>query len=138
VESGDALAQVFIKFLRGQVHTLPWIEKSPTTTDGPAASSTDGQRIHLAKETSTIIDKLIALNEKGFLTINSQPRVNGVPSTDAVFGWGPEGGYVFQKAYLEFFTSPEKFYKLKEKLDSSSNITYHAVNKKGESFTNSK
>jgi methylenetetrahydrofolate reductase (NADPH) len=26
---------------------------------------------------------------------------------DPLFGWGPPGGYVFQKAYLEFFTSED-------------------------------
>jgi len=38
---------------------------------------------------------LIKLNENRFLTINSQPQINGVPSTDPVYGWGPAKGYVF-------------------------------------------
>lgn len=37
------------------------------------------------------------------LTINSQPVANGVKSNDPVFGWGPSGGYIYQKAYYEFF-----------------------------------
>lgn len=37
-------------------------------------------------------DKLSALNAAGYLTINSQPPLNGVPSTDAEFGWGGPGG----------------------------------------------
>ena len=41
----------------------------------------------------------MALNQAGYLTINSQPRVNGAPSNDATFGWGRPGGYVYQKAY---------------------------------------
>jgi hypothetical protein len=44
---------------------------------------------------------LVALNQAGYLTINSQPRVNGAPSNDATFGWGRKGGYVYQKAYGE-------------------------------------
>lgn len=44
-------------------------------------------------------DQLVALNQAGYLTINSQPRVNGAPSNDATFGWGRAGGYVYQKAY---------------------------------------
>lgn len=38
------------------------------------------------------------MNELGFLTINSQPAVNGARSDDKVFGWGPSNGYVYQKA----------------------------------------
>jgi len=37
------------------------------------------------------------MNELGFLTINSQPAVNGARSDDKVFGWGPSNGYVYQK-----------------------------------------
>jgi methylenetetrahydrofolate reductase (NADPH) len=44
------------------------------------------------------------MNEYGFLTINSQPAVNGAKSEDKVFGWGPRNGYVYQKAFI--FTLP--------------------------------
>ena len=47
------------------------------------------------------------MNEMGFLTINSQPAVDGAPSNDKVHGWGPSNGYVYQKAYLEFFVRPD-------------------------------
>ena len=43
-------------------------------------------------ETEDIKKELIDLNKAGFLTINSQPRVNAAPSTDPKFGWGgPDG-----------------------------------------------
>ena len=58
-------------------------------------------------ETNLICDHLAIVNKKGILTINSQPSVNCAPSTDSKVGWGPAGGYVFQKAYLEFFTCEE-------------------------------
>ena len=58
-------------------------------------------------ESELISDKLATVNKKGILTINSQPSVNCAPSTDSKVGWGPPGGYVFQKAYLEFFTCEE-------------------------------
>ena len=58
-------------------------------------------------ETNLICDHLAIVNKKGILTINSQPSVNCAPSTDSKVGWGPAGGYVFQKAYLEFFTREE-------------------------------
>ena len=44
-----------------------------------------------------IAEKLAQINDLGFLTINSQPAVNGVPSDDKVFGWGPSNGFVYQK-----------------------------------------
>lgn len=71
--------QTFVNFLDGQCSTLPWCEQVP------------------APETSAIASSLKLLNANGFLTINSQPAVNGRPSTDPEVGWGGPGGYVFQK-----------------------------------------
>ena len=58
----------------------------------------------LDPETELISDKLATVNKRGILTVNSQPSVNCAPSNDSRVGWGPPGGFVFQKAYLEFFT----------------------------------
>ena len=44
------------------------------------------------KETGTIQSQLQQLNQQGFLTINSQPQVNGAPSSDAKVGWGGADG----------------------------------------------
>jgi len=65
-------------------------------------------------------------NEEVF-TITSQPSVNGVPSTDPVHGWGGAGGYVYQKAYLEFFVSQEKFEILVERISKTPSITYYVT-----------
>jgi methylenetetrahydrofolate reductase (NADPH) len=46
----------------------------------------------LQLETGHIKDQLVALNRHGFLTINSQPKVNGAPSCDKEVGWGGPGG----------------------------------------------
>ena len=46
----------------------------------------------LQLETGYIKDQLVALNRKGFLTINSQPGVNGASSTDPKVGWGGPNG----------------------------------------------
>lgn len=51
----------------------------------------------LAPETNLLKDELEKVNRRGVLTINSQPNINGKPSADPVVGWGPAGGYVFQK-----------------------------------------
>ena len=59
------------------VNVLPWSEMDS-----------------LQLETGYIKDQLVALNKKGFLTINSQPCVNGQPSTDEKVGWGGPNGWV--------------------------------------------
>ncbi|PKU38734.1 methylenetetrahydrofolate reductase [Limosa lapponica baueri] len=51
----------------------------------------------LATETNLLKEQLEKVNRRGILTINSQPNINGKPSTDPIVGWGPSGGYVFQK-----------------------------------------
>lgn len=53
----------------------------------------------LAAETSLMKEELLRVNRQGILTINSQPNINGKPSSDPIVGWGPSGGYVFQKVW---------------------------------------
>merc|ERR1719335_1856442 len=67
------------------------------------------------------------MNQKGFMTINSQPRINGAPSTDFVVGWGQAGGTVFQKAYLEFFCSNELVEKLFSAVQNRPSLTIMAM-----------
>ncbi|KAF9080349.1 hypothetical protein BGX29_005406, partial [Mortierella sp. GBA35] len=73
------ICRLFVKYCNGETLTLPWSDQA------------------LALESGTIRDRLIELNSTGYLTINSQPAVNGAKSDDKVFGWGPKGGYVYQK-----------------------------------------
>jgi methylenetetrahydrofolate reductase (NADPH) len=108
---------VFCAFVEGKILQLPWCES-------------------LSNETGVISQELLLLNRAGFLSINSQPSVNGKPSDDAVFGWGGSGGYVYQKAYIEFFCLPEQFERLVEVLRSFKSITYNAVNRAGEQRSN--
>ncbi|BGP41592.1 methylenetetrahydrofolate reductase (NAD(P)H) met13 [Rhodotorula kratochvilovae] len=114
---GD-ISALFARFCRGDLKALPW-------SDQPAA-----------KETSYIAEQLAKINELGFLTINSQPRVDGAKSDDPALGWGPMNGYVYQKAYLEFFCPPQHVAPLLAVLDKTPSITYHAVNKQGEFRSN--
>ena len=51
-------------------------------------------------------------------------------------GWGPAGGYVYQKAYVEFFCSGEKLNALVEKCKANPSLTYLAVNKDGNLLSN--
>jgi len=76
------------------------------------------------------------MNGCGFLTINSQPAVNGARSEDPVVGWGPANGYVYQKAYLEFFVSPTTLTTLLPLIEKDPNFVYYAINRNGDLRTN--
>ena len=65
---------------------LPWSDSAP------------------AVETRVIVDRLLRLNTRHVWTTNSQPAVDGARADHPAHGWGPSAdGYVYQKAYLEFF-----------------------------------
>ena len=57
----------------------------------------------LSAESVLILPYLQRMTEKGWWTVTSQPAADGVDSSDEVFGWGPESGYVYQKGFVEFF-----------------------------------
>jgi methylenetetrahydrofolate reductase (NADPH) len=86
-------------------------------------------------ESAPIRASLAALNRAGYLTINSQPAVDGARSDDPVHGWGPKGGRVYQKAYVEAFVAPEKVAGLLDVLSSArggdGSVTYLAIDAKG-------
>lgn len=113
------IADIFIRFLEKKVQSLPWSE-SPITS-----------------ESEEIKPELIDLNKRGLLTITSQPSVNGAKSSHPVHGWGPHGGYVYQKAYLEILISPELMPDLIARIDQEPDVTFYAVNKAGDLRTNS-
>ncbi|EIW70532.1 hypothetical protein TREMEDRAFT_43239 [Tremella mesenterica DSM 1558] len=114
----DDICRLFTRFCRGELAKLPWSSQPPSS------------------EMTTIADRLAKMNELGYLTINSQPGVDGVRSEDKVHGWGPAGGYVYQKAYLEFFVSPALLSPLIRRIERDPRITYYAVNKQGDLRTN--
>ena len=111
---------VFANYVQGLVPRLPWCETG------------------LMDETSSISDHIVNLNRRGFLTINSQPRVNGARSDDPVFGWGGARGYVYQKAYVECFASPTLLAHLMECASDFPSVTFNAVDSTGNTYTNSR
>lgn len=84
----SAITALFTAHLSGKSPTqLPW---------------SDSQT--LSPETALILPHLLALNSRrNWWTIASQPAVDGLPSSHGIHGWGPTGGFVFQKAFVEFF-----------------------------------
>ena len=108
--------EVFAKFIEGSVKQLPWHEVDT-----------------LHPETVPISERLSMLNRHGFLTINSQPAVNGCSSNDEIHGWGGANGFIYKKAYLEFFVDVAMFKVLREVIDRDYPlIQYHAMNSTGE------
>ncbi|KAI9045849.1 methylenetetrahydrofolate reductase (NAD(P)H) MET13 [Aspergillus affinis] len=112
------LAHIFVRYLEGKLERLPWSDTQ------------------LSSEANVIKDKLIELNNRGLLTINSQPAVNGAKSSHPVYGWGPKNGFVYQKAYLELLVPPYLLDELISRIEKNEDLTYHAVSKTGELRTN--
>ena len=103
------IGEIFVRFLEKDLQSLPWSE-APVT-----------------EEAEEIRSELIDLNRRGFLTITSQPSVNGVKSTHPVHGWGPKGGYVYQKAYLELLISPSLIDEVIYRIKQDPTLTYYVA-----------
>ena len=108
------VSRLFRRHIQGELDALPWSEQG------------------LSAETSTIAKELLALNDKGWWTVASQPAVNGVKSTDPIFGWGPKNGLVFQKPFVEFFIPASDWAALRPRLAAHEQITYFAGNAAGD------
>ena len=79
------ISRLFERHICGELDALPWSE-------GP-----------LSAETAVIREELCELISRGWWSVASQPAVDGIRSSDPTFGWGPSGGFVFQKAFVELF-----------------------------------
>jgi methylenetetrahydrofolate reductase (NADPH) len=104
------LYEVFARYVEGRIPSIPWCE-SP-----------------LQAESFLIQEQLAQLNREGFLTINSQPSVNGASSSHKTFGWGHPNGYVYQKAYCECFCSPDRVHRLRGVVARHPSMVLYAIN----------
>ena len=109
----EEVYEIFAKYVEGSIPVLPWCETP----------------VH--SETILISARLANINRCGYMTINSQPAVNGERSEHSVFGWGGPGGNVYQKAYIEFFCSPENLVLLSEIFKKKSSLSYYAIDHSG-------
>ncbi|KAJ2834390.1 methylenetetrahydrofolate reductase 1 [Coemansia sp. 'formosensis'] len=117
---GDVTA-LFVGYVEGTVASLPW-------SDEPLRAESEGIRAELARA-----------NRLGFWTLASQPAVDGAPSADATCGWGPRGGYVYQKAFVECFVAAALFPAFLSRLQSAApRITYYAANAAGDFMANAR
>ncbi|TAQ86434.1 hypothetical protein B7494_g5242 [Chlorociboria aeruginascens] len=111
------ITALFIKHIEGTLSAVPWNEEG------------------LNEETNSIKTQLLKLNKKGWWTVASQPAVNGIRSSDPVFGWGPKNGFVFQKAFIEFFIPSSDWKPLLAKLTSAhikEEVSFYASNAAGD------
>lgn len=116
-KSVEDISNLFIRHLRGELSAIPWSEEE------------------FNAETATIRDQLLGLNTRGWWTVASQPAVNGLLSSDPTFGWGPANGFVFQKAFVEFFMPADDWKRLHEKLASpemKDRAWFYAANAEGD------
>lgn len=112
-ETINDITKLFTRHIQGNLDALPWNEEG------------------LSEETIVIRDQLLGLINKGWWTVASQPAVNGIPSADRIFGWGPRNGFVFQKAFVELFLPSSAWHKLRERLRASESASYLASNASG-------
>lgn len=108
---------VFASYVEGKIPHIPWCETP------------------LQPESFVIQKELVELNKAGYLTVNSQPAVNGKPSTDKTFGWGGRGGYVYQKEYCECFCSPAHAQALVKMVEQHPGLNLYAVNIRGDEMS---
>ncbi|THG97685.1 hypothetical protein EW026_g4365 [Hermanssonia centrifuga] len=116
----DDISKVFLRYLHSKSNSTPF---SPEP---------------LSPESLLIIRHLERLINKGWWTVGSQPAIDGVNSSDEVVGWGPKGGYVYQKCFVEFFVEKEDIDKIEEKVRERGQgwVDYFAGNLEGECRTN--
>lgn len=103
---------LFLRHLHSQIATTPF-------SSAP-----------LSSESSSILSHLEKLTRKGWWTVGSQPTVDGVSSSNEIVGWGPRGGYVFQKAFVEFFAGKEDVERIAKKVQEEGKglVDYFAGN----------
>ncbi|KAJ7074128.1 methylenetetrahydrofolate reductase-domain-containing protein [Mycena amicta] len=112
---GD-LTAIFLAYLHSQIPVTPF---SPTS---------------LSPESLSILPHLERLTQAGWWTVGSQPAVDGARSDDAVVGWGPRAGYVFQKGFVEFFCTEAEVDRIERRTKDKAAgwVHWFAGNKNGE------
>ncbi|KAJ1939997.1 methylenetetrahydrofolate reductase 1, partial [Linderina macrospora] len=101
----DDISNLFVRYVKGEIPSLPW-------SDEP-----------LMAETAKIRSELIRINSLGYWTLASQPALDGVASDHELHGWGPRGGYIYQKAFVECFVPAERFPEFLSRIQSAPNAT---------------
>ncbi|EPS37704.1 hypothetical protein H072_8592 [Dactylellina haptotyla CBS 200.50] len=117
--SAKDISGLFVSHVRGELEAMPWSEDA------------------LNPESLLIKDELVGMNSKGWWTVASQPAVNSARSNHPTFGWGPKNGFVFQKAFVEFFIPDDEWVQLRKILEEKGgeDLSFYAGNKAGDFVT---
>ncbi len=109
-KSAQDVTEIFRRHVAGELVGVPWSDDIDPGAGDRAASERDSSGA-LRAETDVIRSELLSLiSKQNYWTLASQPAVDGAPSSHPIFGWGPPGeGFVFQKAFVEFFCSRDKW-----------------------------
>ena len=95
--STSDITSIFLKCIGGEIPAVPW----SASAEGSGSDAPSGGG--LSVESNRIKHWLRKMNAQGWWTIASQPAVNAGRSEDPEVGWGPKGGWVWQKAFVEFW-----------------------------------
>ncbi|KAF8261074.1 methylenetetrahydrofolate reduct [Lactarius quietus] len=100
----EDITALSLRFLRGEITAYPF---------SPAP---------LSSESQLILPHLLRLAKNGWWPVGSQPAVDGLQSDNAIVGWGPAGGYVYQKPFVEFFASEEMVERLEKAVEKAKGV----------------
>lgn len=141
------ISAIFVSYLLGKAQTIPWCD-APIMDESAAirnellwlncSSDDPAQQTAAASATTPTSSDSNCSPCKGlgggksWWTVGSQPAVDGCNSSDPTYGFGPPDGYVFQKAFVEFFVSEQDLKELREKVEEEGEgkISWLAGNKK--------
>ncbi|PWA03697.1 hypothetical protein BB558_000117 [Smittium angustum] len=102
--------ELFFRYIKGDIGSLPWTADNISVTD---------------RKSLQILEKL-CLNS--IWTLASQSAIDGISSTDPDHGWGPDGGYVYQRSFIEFFVTDSIAEKIFASLQATKNkYTFYAA-----------
>ncbi|KAF8424726.1 methylenetetrahydrofolate reductase-domain-containing protein [Tirmania nivea] len=109
--STSDITSIFLKCVDGQIPAVAW----SASAEGSGGNAPGGGG--LSAESNRIKHWLREMNARGWWTIASQPAVNAGKSDNSEVGWGPKGGWVWQKAFVEFWMPRGEWAGLRERLE---------------------
>ncbi|KAK0548848.1 methylenetetrahydrofolate reductase 1 [Tilletia horrida] len=156
--SAADISTIFASYLIGKTPAIPWCDLPlfnetmairdyllALNLSSPQAKDTNGALSLLdsspLEEDRKLAQRIRARSDvvcKGWWTVGSQPAVAGISSGDPTYGFGPKDGYVFQKAFVEFFVEErcKKWLVDKVEREGKGKVSYFAGNNKGDFETN--
>ncbi|KAJ1974106.1 methylenetetrahydrofolate reductase 1 [Dimargaris xerosporica] len=137
------ITRLFARYLRSSLFApgspaptaVASASNGPSTVDVPPSPLCLPWSLYdaISPETQWIQHGLLQLIEdRSLWTIASQPPVDGEPSTNVQVGWGPPNGWVYQKPFVEFFATDERYQALKPRFQRNPWVTFVAGNQSGE------